>query len=235
MKLRECNAARGARSAPRSRNRAPVPQGLEPGALALLSGCELTGDERRSPVVMSTKRPRRRLYSTDACAEHPKARSPVPVQCYYSEEVPMVEAQLSAPARGSSETKPWTLPELTRRRLRKSPPHLRRGWSASANGANTLRTLLQHQRRPDLKYVGSRRDDYYSSIDMPPQAPADAAYFALPTICRRNGFPMSCASDQTRLQEPNTSWRCCYQHYRRLLGRSGTQLVQWLVVFWPRF
>jgi DMSO/TMAO reductase YedYZ molybdopterin-dependent catalytic subunit len=156
-------------------------QGLSLGALALLSGCELTEDESVQKVLWAMSRWNDRaqaaLFDPNKLApEYPESAitRPFPFNAYYGEdEVRMVDAasyrlELSGLIR---DAKPWTLPELYA--LPQTSQVTRHicveGWSAIGKWSGVrFRTFLERI-GADLtaKYVGFKcADDYYTSIDM---------------------------------------------------------------------
>ncbi len=156
-------------------------QGLSLGALALLSGCELTEDEGVQKVLWAMSRWNDRaqawLFNPDRLApEYPESAitRPFPFNAYYGEdEVRIVDGEryqleLAGLIR---ERRPWTLPELYA--LPQSTQITRHicveGWSAIGKWSGVrFRTFLERI-GADLtaKYVGFKcADDYYSSIDM---------------------------------------------------------------------
>jgi DMSO/TMAO reductase YedYZ molybdopterin-dependent catalytic subunit len=183
-------------------------QGLSLGALAMLSGCNLTDDESVQKVLSSMSRWNDRaqaaIFNPNKLApEYPESAitQPFPFNAYYGEdEVRMVDAasyqlELSGLVR---ETKPWTLPELNA--LPQTSQVTRHicveGWSAIGKwGGVRFRTFLERI-GADLtaKYVGFKcADDYYTSIDMAtalhPQTLLTLR-FADQVLPPKYGFPM---------------------------------------------
>jgi len=156
-------------------------QGLSLGALALLSGCELTEDENVQSILLAMSRWNDRaqgwLFDPNKLApEYPESAitKPFPFNAYYDEdEVRIVDGasyklELSGRIR---DRKPWSLPELYA--LPQSSQITRHicveGWSAIGKwGGVRFRTFLERVGADlDAKYVGFKcADDYYSSIDM---------------------------------------------------------------------
>jgi len=156
-------------------------QGLSLGALALLSGCELTEDENVQSVLLAMSRWNDRaqgwLFDPNKLApEYPESAitKPFPFNAYYAEdEIRLVDGasyklELSGRIR---DRKPWSLPELYA--LPQSSQVTRHicveGWSAIGKWSGVrFRTFLERV-GADLGagYVGFKcADDYYSSIDM---------------------------------------------------------------------
>jgi DMSO/TMAO reductase YedYZ molybdopterin-dependent catalytic subunit len=183
-------------------------QGLSLGALALLSGCELTEDESVQKVLWAMSRWNDRaqaaLFDPNKLApEYPESAitRPFPFNAYYGEdEVRMVDAasyrlELSGLIR---DAKAWTLPELYA--LPQTSQVTRHicveGWSAIGKWSGVrFRTFLERI-GADLtaKYVGFKcADDYYSSIDMAtalhPQTLL-ALRYADQILPPKYGFPM---------------------------------------------
>ena len=184
MNRRGMQRSLAAHSAPRIEKierRLVLRQGLSMGALALLSGCELTEDESVQKVLWSMSRWNDRvqaaLFDPDKLApEYPESAitRPFPFNAYYGEdEVRIVDAasyrlELSGLIRDAN---PWTLPELYA--LPQTSQVTRHicveGWSAIGKWSGVrFRTFLERI-GADLtaKYVGFKcADDYYTSIDM---------------------------------------------------------------------
>ena len=183
-------------------------QGLSVGALALLSGCELTDDESVQRVLMAMSgwndRAQAWLFSPNRLApEFPESAitRPFPFNAYYSEdEVVEVEGKdfrLGLAGR-IRDKKPWTLPELYA--LPQSSQVTRHicveGWSAIGKWSGVRFSEFLQRVGADLtaKYVGFRcADDYYSSIDMAtalhPQTQLSFRY-ADQILPPKYGFPM---------------------------------------------
>jgi DMSO/TMAO reductase YedYZ molybdopterin-dependent catalytic subunit len=183
-------------------------RGLSVGALALLSGCELTDDEsvQRLLTAMSgwNDRAQAWLFSPDRLApEFPESAitRPFPFNAYYAEdEVVEVEGKdfrlgLAGKIR---DKKPWTLPELyALPQLSQVTRHICvEGWSAIGKWSGVRFSEFLQRVGADLtaKYVGFRcADDYYSSIDMAtalhPQTQLSFRY-ADQLLPPKYGFPM---------------------------------------------
>ncbi len=183
-------------------------RGLSLGALALLSGCELTDDEGVQKVLWAMSRWNDRaqawLFNPDKLApEYPESAitQPFPFNAYYAEdEVRVVDGtgyklELAGLIR---DRKPWTLPELyTLPQSSQITRHICvEGWSAIGKWSGVrFRTFLERI-GADLsaKYVGFKcADDYYSSIDMAtalhPQTLLSFR-FADEVLPPKYGFPM---------------------------------------------
>jgi DMSO/TMAO reductase YedYZ molybdopterin-dependent catalytic subunit len=183
-------------------------QGLSVGALALLSGCELTGDESVQRLLGQMSRWNDRaqgwLFNPARLApEFPESRitQPFPFNAYYSEdEVVEIDGgayqlELSGLIR---ERKPWTLPELYA--LPQASQVTRHicveGWSAIGKWSGVRFSEFLQRVGADLtaKYVGFKcADDYSTSIDMAtalhPQTLL-AFRFADQILPPKYGFPM---------------------------------------------
>jgi DMSO/TMAO reductase YedYZ molybdopterin-dependent catalytic subunit len=181
---------------------------LSVGALALLSGCEVTDDEsvQRALTAMSRWNDRAQgwLFNPARLApEFPESRitTPFPFNAYYSEEeVVDVEGatyrlELSGMIR---DRKPWTLPELyALPQVSQVTRHICvEGWSAIGkwSGVRFSDFLLRVGADLSAKYVGFRcADDYTSSIDMAtalhPQTLL-AFRFSDQILPAKYGFPM---------------------------------------------
>ena len=156
-------------------------QGLSLGALALLSGCQLTEDEGVQSVLQSMSRwndgVQGWLFSpTRLAPEYPASAitTPFPFNAFYGEdEVREIDAKdYSLELAGLiRDRKPLTLPELYD--LPQASQITRHicveGWSAIGKWSGVpFRTFLERV-GADLtaKYVGFKcADDYYTSIDM---------------------------------------------------------------------
>jgi DMSO/TMAO reductase YedYZ molybdopterin-dependent catalytic subunit len=156
-------------------------QGLSLGALALLSGCNLTEDEGVQAMLSKMSRwndgAQAWLFDPDRLApEYPASAitQPFPFNAFYGEdEITEVDAgsyslELSGLIR---DRKPWTLPELYA--LPQASQITRHicveGWSAIGQWSGVpFRTFLQRVGADtSAKYVGFKcADDYYTSIDM---------------------------------------------------------------------
>jgi DMSO/TMAO reductase YedYZ molybdopterin-dependent catalytic subunit len=156
-------------------------QGLSLGALALLSGCELTDDESVQKILLAMSRWNDRaqgwLFNANKLApEYPESAitKPFPFNAYYGEdEVREVDGkdyklELSGLI---ADKKPWRLPELYA--LPQTSQITRHicveGWSAIGKWSGVrFRTFLERV-GADLsaKYVGFNcADNYSTSIDM---------------------------------------------------------------------
>ncbi len=183
-------------------------QGLSLGALALLSGCELTDDEGVQKVLLAMSRwndgAQAWLFSPNKLApEYPESAitQPFPFNAYYSEdEVRLVDGasyklELSGLIR---DKKPWTLPELYA--LPQTSQITRHicveGWSAIGkwSGVRFSDFLARVGADTTAKYIGFEcADDYTTSIDMAtalhPQTLL-ALRFADQILPPKYGFPM---------------------------------------------
>ena len=178
------------------------------GALALLTGCELTDDESVQKVLTTMSRwndgVQARLFDPQRLApEFPESRitQPFPFNAYYGEdEVRMIDAQgykleLAGLIR---EKKPWTLPELyALPQVSQVTRHICvEGWSAIGKwgGVRFSDFLERIGADTTAKYVGFKcADDYYTSIDMPtalhPQTLLTLTYDGQ-VLPPKYGFPM---------------------------------------------
>ncbi|HTP94971.1 MAG TPA: molybdopterin-dependent oxidoreductase [Burkholderiales bacterium] len=183
-------------------------RGLSVGALALLSGCELTEDEGVQKVLWSMSRLNDRaqgwLFDAGRLApEFPESAitRPFPFNAYYGEsEVRQVDGasyrlELSGLIR---EQRPWTLPELYA--LPQTSQITRHicveGWSAIGKWSGVRFSTFLERVGADLgaKYVGFKcADDYYTSVDMAsalhPQTLL-AFRYADQVLPAKYGFPM---------------------------------------------
>ena len=183
-------------------------RGLSVGALALLSGCELTEDEGVQKVLWSMSRLNDRaqgwLFDAGRLApEFPESAitRPFPFNAYYGEsEVRQVDGasyrlELSGLIR---EQRPWTLPELYA--LPQTSQVTRHicveGWSAIGKWSGVRFSTFLERVGADLgaKYVGFKcADDYYTSVDMAsalhPQTLL-AFRYADQVLPAKYGFPM---------------------------------------------
>jgi len=183
-------------------------QGLSVGALALLSGCELTDDESVQRVLTAMSgwndRAQAWLFSPARLApEFPESAitKPFPFNAYYSEdEVVEVEGKdfRLALAGRIQDKKPWALPELyALPQVSQVTRHICvEGWSAIGKWSGVRFSEFLQRVGADLsaKYVGFRcADDYYSSIDMAtalhPQTQLSFRY-ADQILPPKYGFPM---------------------------------------------
>lgn len=183
-------------------------RGLSLGALALLTGCEVTDDDRvqRMLRAMSLWNDRAQAWLFDPqrlAPEYPESEMtrPFPFNAYYDEdEVPRIDAadyrlELAGRIR---DRRPWTLPELYA--LPQASQVTRHvcveGWSAIGKWSGTPLRLFLERVGADTtaRYVGFKcDDDYYTSIDMAtalhPQTLL-AFRFADQILPARYGFPM---------------------------------------------
>jgi DMSO/TMAO reductase YedYZ molybdopterin-dependent catalytic subunit len=157
-------------------------QGLSLGALALLSGCELTDDESVQRVLNAMSRWNDRaqgwLFNPNRLApEYPESRivRPFRYNGYYPEsEVPVIDGsayklELAGIIR---DKKPWTLRELyALPQVSQVTRHICvEGWSEIGKwgGVRLSDFLMRVGADTTAKYVGFQcADDYYGSIDMP--------------------------------------------------------------------
>jgi len=156
---------------------------LSLGALALLSGCDLTDDENVQKVLQGMSRWNDRaqgwIFSpTRLAPEFPESAitKPFPFNAFYSmDEAPSVDAasyklELSGLVR---DRKPWTLPELysLQPQISQVTRHICvEGWSAIGKWSGVRFGDFLKRIGADLtaKYVGFKcADDYHTSIDMP--------------------------------------------------------------------
>jgi DMSO/TMAO reductase YedYZ molybdopterin-dependent catalytic subunit len=184
MKKRAMQSGLAEHSAPliqKIERRLFLKQGLSLGALALLSGCQLTEDAtvQRALTAMSRWNDTAQgwLFNPNKLApEYPESAitTPFPFNAYYGEdEVREVDAnsyelELAGLIR---DKKPWGLPELYA--LPQTTQITRHicveGWSAIGKwGGVRFSTFLERiGADTSAKYVGFKcLDDYYSSIDM---------------------------------------------------------------------
>ncbi len=183
-------------------------QGLSVGALALLSGCDLTGDESVQRVLAAMSHwndgvqdwlfdPRR------LAPEFPENRitTPFPFNAYYSEEE-VIEVdgagyrlELAGLIR---DKKPWALPKLyALPQVSQVTRHICvEGWSAIGKWSGVRFSEFLQRVGADLsaKYVGFKcRDDYSTSIDMPTALHPQTLLtfrFADQLLPPKYGFPM---------------------------------------------
>jgi len=198
---------RGARLATLER-RLFLRRGLSLGALALLSGCELTDDEHVQRVLraMSRWNDRAQAWLFDPARlapEYPESMitRPFPFNAYYDEdEVVQVDGASYRLQVGGlvRDKRAWTLPELYA--LPQSSQVTRHicveGWSAIGKWSGVRFADFLRRIGADLsaKYVAFKcADDYYSSIDMPtalhPQTLL-AFRYADRLLPPKYGFPM---------------------------------------------
>ncbi|HTP61089.1 MAG TPA: molybdopterin-dependent oxidoreductase [Burkholderiales bacterium] len=156
-------------------------QGLSLGALALLSGCELTDDDSVQRVLTAMSRwndgAQGFLFNPQRLApEFPESRitTPFPFNAYYGEdEVRIVDAtgyklEISGLVK---EKKSWSLPELyALPQVSQVTRHICvEGWSAIGKWSGPRFSDFLQRVGADLsaRYVGFKcADDYYTSIDM---------------------------------------------------------------------
>ena len=158
-------------------------QGLSLGAVALLSGCDVTNAESVQKVLWAMSRWNDRvqgwIFDPNRLApEFPESAitMPFPFNAFYSmDEVPSVDPasyklELSGLVR---EKKPWTLPELyaLQPQVSQVTRHICvEGWSAIGKWSGVRFSDFLGRVGADLtaKYVGFRcADKYWTSIDMP--------------------------------------------------------------------
>ena len=183
-------------------------QGLSLGALAMLSGCNLTDDEGVQKVLEGMSRWNDGAQAvifrpTRLAPEFPASAitKPFPFNAFYTvDEVPYVDGkdyklELAGMIR---DTKPWTLPELYA--LPQASQITRHicveGWSAIGKWGGVSFAHFLNLVGADLtaKYVGFNcADNYFNSIDMPtalhPQTILALTYDGR-TLPRKYGFPM---------------------------------------------
>ena len=183
-------------------------QGLSLGALALLSGCDVTDDKSVQKILSSMSqwndRAQAAIFNPNKLApEYPESAitQPFPFNAYYGEDkVRVVDAasyrlELSGLIQ---EKNPWTLAELNA--LPQSSQVTRHvcveGWSAIGKWGGVRFSTFLERIGADLtaKYIGFRcADDYYPSIDMAtalhPQTLLTLRY-ADQTLPPKYGFPM---------------------------------------------
>ena len=154
---------------------------LSLGALAMLSGCDVTNNESVDKVLSAMSRwndsVQAKIFDPNKLAiEYPESAitTPFPFNAYYGEdEIRLVEGEsykleLSGLIR---ERKPWTLPELyALPQVSQVTRHICvEGWSAIGKWSGTpFRSFLERVGADTTaKYVGFKcADDYYTSIDM---------------------------------------------------------------------
>jgi DMSO/TMAO reductase YedYZ molybdopterin-dependent catalytic subunit len=183
-------------------------QGLSLGALALLSGCDLTDDESVQKLLTGMSRWNDRaqgwLFNASKLApEFPESAitRPFRFNAYYSEdEVRLVDGasyklELSGLIR---EKKPWSLPELySLPQTSQITRHICvEGWSEIGkwSGVRFSDFLARIGADTSAKYIGFKcADDYYSSVDMAtalhPQTQLTFR-FADEILPPKYGFPM---------------------------------------------
>ena len=183
-------------------------QSLSIGALSLLSGCDLTGDENVQQVLegMSRWNDRAQAWLFDPkklAPEYPESMitRPFPFNGYYPEsDVRIIDETDYKLQLGGliKEQKPWRLPELyALPQVSQVTRHICvEGWSAIGkwSGVRFSEFLQRVGANLDAKYVGFNcGDEYYSSIDMPtalhPQTIL-AFRYADQILPPKYGFPM---------------------------------------------
>jgi DMSO/TMAO reductase YedYZ molybdopterin-dependent catalytic subunit len=183
-------------------------QTLSVGALALLSGCDLTDAEGVQKVLWQMSgwndRAQAWLFSPNRLApEFPESRitKPFPFNAYYSEEevIDVDGGQYKLELAGMiRDRKPWTLPELYA--LPQVPQVTRHicveGWSAIGKWSGVRFSDFLQRIGADLtaKYVGFQcADNYSTSIDMPTALHPQTLLtfrFADQILPPKYGFPM---------------------------------------------
>jgi len=183
-------------------------QSLSIGALSLLAGCDLTGDEHVQEVLEGMSRWNDRVQGwifdqKKLAPEFPESRitRPFPYNGYYPEDEVRVidETDYKLELGGMiKERKPWRLPELyALPQVSQVTRHICvEGWSAIGkwSGVRFSEFLQRVGANLDAKYVGFNcGDEYYSSIDMPtalhPQTIL-AFRYADQILPPKYGFPM---------------------------------------------
>ena len=183
-------------------------RGLSLGALTLLTGCDVTGDESVQKVLtaMSSWNDRAQGFlfsSTRLAPEFPESAitKPFPFNAFYTQdEAPRVDGgsyklEISGLVR---EKKAWTLPELhALPQVSQITRHICvEGWSAIGkwNGVRFSDFLQRIGADTTARYIGFKcADNYYTSIDMPtalhPQTLLTLG-FGDKILPREYGFPM---------------------------------------------
>ena len=171
----------GAKTVAKVERRLFLRKSLSLGALAMLSGCDVSSNETVDKVLWSMSRwnddVQGKLFSPDKLAiQYPESAitNPFPFNAYYGEdEVRIIEPSSYKLELGGliRETKPWTLPELYA--LPQATQITRHicveGWSAIGKWSGTpFRAFLERVGADTTaKYVGFKcADDYFTSIDM---------------------------------------------------------------------
>src|SRR6266852_6302196 len=183
-------------------------QGLSLGALALLSGCDLTDDESVQKLLTGMSRwndaAQAWLFNPNKLApEFPESAitKPFPFNAFYSvEEVTLVDGkdyklELEGLIR---DKKPWTLPELySLPQTSQITRHICvEGWSAIGkwSGVRFSDFLARIGADTSARYIGFKcADDYYSSIDMATALHPQTLLtfrFADQVLPPKYGFPM---------------------------------------------
>ena len=183
-------------------------QSLSLGAIAMLTGCDVTNDDHVQRVLLGMSKWNDRaqawLFDPNKLApEYPERliATPFPFNAYYDEEETKVsdetDYQLSLGGL-LRERKSWRLPELYALPQVSQVTRLIcvEGWSAIGKWSGVRLSEFLQRVGADLtaKYVGFRcADDYYGSIDMPtalhPQTFL-ALRFADRVLPPKYGFPM---------------------------------------------
>jgi DMSO/TMAO reductase YedYZ molybdopterin-dependent catalytic subunit len=183
-------------------------QGLSLGALAMLSGCDLTDDQSVQKLLTGMSRwndgAQAWLFNPNKLApEFPESAitKPFPFNAFYSvDEVTLVDGkdyklELEGLIRNK---KPWTLPELySLPQTSQITRHICvEGWSAIGkwSGVRFSDFLARIGADTSAKYIGFKcADDYYSSVDMAtalhPQTLLTFRY-ADEILPSKYGFPM---------------------------------------------
>jgi DMSO/TMAO reductase YedYZ molybdopterin-dependent catalytic subunit len=183
-------------------------QSLSLGALALLTGCDVTDVDGVQKTLRAMSKWNDRvqgwLFNSDKLAPtYPESAitSPFPFNAYYAEdEVPRVDATRYRLMLGGliRDRKPWTLPQLyALPQVSQVTRHVCvEGWSAIGKWSGVPFRHFLERVGADLsaRYVGFRcLDDYYTSIDMAtalhPQTQLTFK-FADEILPARYGFPM---------------------------------------------
>ena len=227
-------------------------RGLSLGALAMLSGCNITDGEGVQKVLWAMSRWNDRVQAwmfdpNKLAPEYPESEdhAAVPVQrLLRGARGPARRRRRATSSRSagwSATSGPGRCPSSTRcRRPPRSPAtSASKAGARSASGAGVRFATFLERIGADTtaKYVGFKcADDYSSSIDMPtalhPQTQLTLR-FAIRAPAAEVRLPDEAAhADQARLQEPEAHRGALrHQHLSgRLLGRPGLQLVQRLVI-----
>jgi DMSO/TMAO reductase YedYZ molybdopterin-dependent catalytic subunit len=158
-------------------------QGLSLGALALLSGCDVTSGESVQKALWAMSRWNDRVQGwifdpARLAPEFPESAitMPFPFNAFYGmDEAPVVDASSYKLELGGlvRDRKPWTLPELygLQPQVSQVTRHICvEGWSAIGKWGGVRFSDFLKRIGADLtaKYVGFKcADKYYTSIDMP--------------------------------------------------------------------
>jgi DMSO/TMAO reductase YedYZ molybdopterin-dependent catalytic subunit len=183
-------------------------QGLSVGALAMLAGCDITGDEGVQSALEGMSRWNDRVQgwlfdSSRLAPEYPPSAitDPFPFNAYYGiDEVREVDPkEFSLELAGAiRDRKPWKLEELyALPRTSQITRHICvEGWSAIGQWSGVRFSTFLERIGADTtaKYEGFKcSDDYYTSIDMPtalhPQTLL-ATHFGNQVLPPKFGFPM---------------------------------------------